>query len=278
MQDPQQGRLMKSSSKYFLKLLLPPIFFEIRAILKRIIIDRGNRVVLRNNYRLKNFNEKDNAVFIANGPSLKRLNIEDIEGHDMIVCNDFYLHKSFKHLNIKFYINLDPTVKWIQNIKHLISQGDFEDITLVLTSRVRLEIETDEVFKRTKVFYVSPYGETKVLNRFFIDITKPIIHIRNITQFIMIFTNYIGYKNVFFIGVDMNHLSYKTKSDHPHFYSNKENVSLVPDIQEGEYSRNALSLSILFNSIKELNKITKTNFFNANKESYLEHIDFKDIL
>lgn len=269
---------MKSNSKFFLKLFFPPIFFEFLTILKRNILDRGNRNILKNNHLLKIFNKKDNAVFIANGPSLKKLNIEDINGYDLIVCNDFYLHKSFRNLDIKFYINLDPTTKWIENIRHLISQGDFEGITLILTARVRLEIENDEVFNKIKIFYVFPFGETTILNHFFIDITKPIIHIRNITQFIMIFTNFICYENVFFIGVDMNHLSYKTKLDHPHFYSNNENVSLIPKIEPGEYSRNALSLSILFNSIKELNRITKTKFFNANKESYLEHIEFKDIL
>lgn len=268
---------MKSSSKILLKYLIPPIALQLFLISKRIVNGLKYNKILNKNIKLKSTAKNKDAVFIGNGPSLVGKNLEEYQNYDLIVCNDFYLHKAFDNLNIKYFINLDPTKKWIDNIKNILHKETVKNITFILPISSKLHIEKIPEFKDFNIFYIFSSGETEIFNKFFINISKAIIHIRNITQFVMIFSNYVGYDNVYFLGVDMNQLAYKTKLLHPHFYKNEENVSHVPVVEEGEYSRNALSLSILFRSIKELNNITSTNFFNSNQDSFLEFIDFRKI-
>lgn len=272
-----QKKSMISNKKDKIKLLIPPILIELFYILKRTFINKSIYKLLSKNSILKKSKADKSAVFIGNGPSIKNVKFEEINGYDLIVCNDFYLHKLFGHIDIKYYVCIDPTPKWIENVSEYVNKGFFDDITLIVPVWSKVNIDKYQVFKKIKIHYVYPYGETKIMNRFFINISRPMIHIRNVTQFIIIFTNYLSYKNVFFLGVDMNHLCFKNKFNHPHFYKDSENVSVKVEQEYGEYSRNALSLSILFNSIKELNNITETKFFNANMDSYLEFIDFKEI-
>ena len=264
--------------KEIIKFLVPPIIFEFYYIFFRVLNFIKYRSILKKNYKLKKTIECPNAVFVGNGPSLKKERLDLIKNYDLIVCNDFYLHDSFYNLKIKYYINLDPTEKWILNISKILEKVDLKNTIFILPIKVKNKIDNYSEFKDISVFYISAVGQTKILNKYFINISKSIIHINNIVQFIMIFTNFISYKNVYFLGVDMDFLAHKNKSLIPHFYSNDENVSHIPKITEGQYTRVALNVHILFMSVKELNDITKTNFYNTNQESFMEFIDYKNLL
>lgn len=261
-----------------IKFLLPPIIFEFYYIFLRLLNSIKYKNILKKNYKLKKTLDFPNAVFIGNGPSLKKEKLDLIKNYDLIVCNDFYLHESFYDLKIKYYINLDPTEKWILNIIKILEKVDLKSTIFILPIKVKNKIDNYPQFRDMTVFYISAVGQTKILNKYFINISKSIIHINNIIQFIMIFANFISYKNVYFIGVDMDFLAHKNKFSIPHFYSNSENVSHIPEIEEGQYARVALNVHILFMYVKELNEITKTNFYNTNKESFLEFIDYKELL
>lgn len=262
--------------KNIIKRYLPPVIIDNIHVIRGRIKYLNNKQYFDKNIKFYNANKDKDLLIIGNGPSLKDIDLSKFKHMDMFAANDFYVHKDFNSLDIKYYFNMDPRDVWFKGITKFIAQKKLDQMEFFFPFSHNGLI--DKLGKNLKnKNYIISGGENYYRYNKFIELHKPTLRIINILQILLISANYMGYKNIYLVGFDYSFLAYKNKMQIPHFHDGNK-CSFQPPLEKKSYGRMCRSVGQLFFALDELSKNINVNIFNLGyQSSYLDLFKSLDI-
>lgn len=182
---------------------------------------KWNKMANRN-IELRKYKSSDNCYICGNGPSLKKVNLDELDG-DTIVMNDHWRIASQFKKKPTFYI-INDEAYGDDNLKErmLGVLNCFPEIPHVLASNIGKSIEEKYSDNNTNIYYYNPIGRT-FKHQYEIDFTKLTYYTWNVVTSSIELAIYLGYKKIYLIGCDYNLFASKYLT---HAYD-KEGVRLV---------------------------------------------------
>ena len=155
----------------------------------------------RRNVELRNYKKSDKCYICGNGPSLKKVNLDELDG-DTIVMNDhwriapnFKTRPTFYMLNDIAYIDDSFRERMLGVLKC------FPDIPHILPSSMGATIEKKYNSINTNLYYYNSQGTTFKHNHT-IDFTQETHAVWNIVTRAIQLALYLEYKKIYLIGCD----------------------------------------------------------------------------
>jgi hypothetical protein len=186
-------------------------------ILSSIIKNRKVLSIANNSEKLKN-SAKNKIIYICgNGPSLNKVDFNNIY-EDYLVVNDFYRFINKNKSNPpKYYMIMDDAYlqKDLEERLFGVFNPGFET-TYLINGTMYNEV-SKRITDQNKIYYFCPWGRLFNSNKYF-DFSK--IHSRtwNVVCEAILFAIYAGYKEIRLLGCD-----YSVFARNAHFYSQSQN-------------------------------------------------------
>jgi len=214
----------------------------------------------KRNKKLRNtVSEKEIITIVANGPSLKNFKLSSIKSNVFCFVNRGYLHPEYSNIYSKIHVIIDEKLNegiWpISMIDEVFNRS--KDVTLFLN----LKWKKEEKFKK----YIQKFGDriywidTRLFFTRFgfkkMDISK-LTYGNAVVGAASCISVFLGYKNINFIGQDLNGLCYEILKEDSHFYgtnheNSKKTIShIIFDL---------LSMSISINNWVNFSRFCKKN-------------------
>ena len=235
-------------------LLIPKIFFT-------MVKNRNTVKYIKRNASIKN-SEKGKILYICgNGPSLNKVDMNDIK-EDYLVVNDYYrFTKKDKNHPPKFYMILDESFldsDLSERFKSIFSPG-FET-TYVLNGLMRERVTKE--YPNLKTIYYCPWGMLFNSDK---DFRLDRIHGRpwNVVCEAILFGIYLGYKEIRLLGCD-----YSIFATSAHFYSQ---IQERPNLREMLY-KYCYTTEVHYEIAKYANR-HGVRIINMTKETLLDAYD-----
>ena len=165
-------------------LLIPKTWHE------RIKYRKAFKAAKKNSELLKNEKKSDVIYICGNGPSLKKVDLNDIDC-DYIVVNDFYrFQKKNPNNPPKYYLLLDDAYLWpgFEDRYEGVFNPGFET-TYVVTGTMKHALDKDHPDK--KIYYYCPFGNL-FSRKHKCDYTKTVGRSWNVVSEAIIFAMYLG--------------------------------------------------------------------------------------
>ena len=239
--------------------------------LTRIVEKKPNDMV-----SLANYKEKERVFVIANGPSLSSENLTDLIGEDIITMNFFYKHTDSDRVVPKYHVMADPGAG---------SDPDVYTSNYVRAFRLKaisyiLHSDAEEIVKKlnTKknIYYFRPALPTtdQYLGKAF-AFDRAIPRPRNSAQLALMLALYLGYKEIYLLGVDEDNLSSR-RHVNTHFYKQSSD-ELEVETSSLSYLERLNGKAKTFEGFKRIKQVSSglnARIINLNKSSRLDIFDF----
>lgn len=230
------------------------------------------RKLLRHNKKLKR--HKDYCFILGNGPSLKDLDLTELNGEDTFAVNFFYNYcpEGFKS---KYFVAIDQIFYKSDQKDYLLNLYDrLKDVTFILKTPA---YDTKDKWEMSRTFFISPklfqYGD-KVACDCTLNMTACINVVLQCIQIAL----YMGYKKIYLLGCDFS--QYASIYSH-HFYDSanadgrREKTNMGNDARWAylaHYHHYALNKYASENG-QEIINLTDGSLIDAYK-----HKDYKDVI
>ena len=153
------------------------------------------------NEELKNYKKSDVCYICGNGPSLKKVNLDDLEG-DTIVMNDHWRIAPKYKMKPTFYIINDEGYAQPELFERLKGVMEcFPEMPHLLAVNIGKTIEKHFANTNTNIFYYNPIGRT-YKSSYSIDFTKCTFYSWNVVSAAIQLAIYLGYKEIRLLGCD----------------------------------------------------------------------------
>ncbi len=269
----------------FIKSLVPPIFIKSYQYFKNLIIlsiPIKNPVIFKNN-NLKKFKKNNRAFLIATGPSLAQENLKLLKGEDCFTLSNAFL---LNEINI-----IEPLLHFFAPHHYPITRKSFADwlkeSDKILPTKTNIvmgyedrSFKNQQIYKLREIFYLKISNK---IDKFHINIQKPLPKFQTGSLMILPVLIYMGYKKIYLLGCDHNQLKnfnssiknfYKESKDLRYTKKKKINQSWLKLDKE-------LNASLLvYKQYKEYNKIAKSRgveIINLSKNSWLDLFKKEDL-
>tara|TARA_B110000259_G_scaffold79434_1_gene93036 strand:+ start:6242 stop:7159 length:918 start_codon:yes stop_codon:yes gene_type:complete len=279
----------------YVLLLTLDLFFFIKYSIKTLIISKH----FKDTKALKDSFKNKNAFVLANGPSLKKIDLEKIkqrqkEFKSKVICVNSFIGKLNSKLIPDFYVLSDPvyfgldqelhTEETLKEIKIDLELIEKNNITLFIPLKFKNKLNI-----KTNVYYFNDI-ELRRFNKNIIDITRPRGYLSMTAYKALSVACYLGFKKIYIAGFDNdyfktievdkeNRIYYKEEhyieqgSSGKHLFSSSEGLKQNQNTQSENLGKLLLSLSYLFS---DLDKFPK-NIINLNEESLIDSFKKEDI-
>lgn len=173
------------------------ILKEIRGKVKN---RKWNKLAKRNT-ELKKYKTSDKCYICGNGPSLKKVNLDELDG-DTIVMNDHWrIASQFKRAPTFYMVN-DESYGLDQFKDRMLGVLNcFPEIPHVFASNLGQSIDSNHKDVETNIFYYNPVGRT-FKHQYNIDFTKLTYYTWNVVTSAIELAIYAGYREICLIGCD----------------------------------------------------------------------------
>lgn len=225
---------------------------------------------------------------LACGPSIKNQDLKQLKGKPCISISNFFVHKEFDNLNIKYHIfgSLHPPITYEMGVawfKEAESKINKDTIIMVHKNDEGL-INNNQLFQGHKVIFWSDNGSfpNTLLN--YIDDYISVSQIALQVGVYYSLNNDI--KNVIMLGIDHSWVNHINESRH--FYEENESVlnrmgynewfNHIDDKKSEETEKNNLiKLSDLYMKYFDIAKTLGINVFNGTPNSLVTNLPFKQL-
>jgi len=249
--------------------------------------------------KLKNSFKNKSAFVLANGPSLKKINLAAIkkrqEDHgDKVICINSFINKLSSKLIPDFYVVTDPVYFGLDQDNHneITLKEVQNDLKLIEKYKIPTFIPVkfkDNINIKTKFYYFNDV-EQRRFNSNVIDITKPRSYLSMTAYKSLSIACYLGFKEIYIAGFDNdyfktievdkeNRVYYSEEhyvnqgSSGKRLFSTSEGLKQNQNTESENLGKLLLSLSYLFS---DLDKFPK-NIINLNEESLVNSFKKEDI-
>jgi hypothetical protein len=165
---------------------------------------RKRNSLIKKNESFKNIAKGKKCFILGNGPSINSIDLDCLKDEDLIVMSSFYLHKDYKkidpkyHVVVKVYDNLIPIEdqnNWYKDMENKIKC----DAIFFNADQYEI-IKKGNFFKKFNLNFVSTANRSK--RKF--DITKITKHHRTGPLKCMEIAMYMGYSEIYLLGVELD--------------------------------------------------------------------------
>lgn len=151
------------------------------------------------NTELVKYKKSDRCYICGNGPSLRKVDLDQLDGDTIVMNNHWRIGESFK-MRPTYYLLADKAFSlpgWEKSFDGMINYCP--EIPHIMT--VRMGPKMDTYNGDTKVYYFSPLSSTfKCGNRN--DFTKNVSNAFNVVGWAILLAIYLGYKEIYLLGCD----------------------------------------------------------------------------
>ena len=187
--------------------------------------------------RFKNIHDNEGCFIIGNGPSLNKMDLSLLRDYNTFGLNKIYLMFDKVDLNLSYHVAVNPLV-----IEQSITEFEKLRCPSFLAYRTAHKLARNS----GNLYYLATDSQFPVRFSFYPDISQPFTEGYTVTYVALQIAFYMGFKNVFLIGVDHNFKAVGkpnekqllTGEDQNHFdpryFSNKQ--WHLPDLEASELS------------------------------------------
>ncbi len=193
------------------------------------VMNRKWNSLAKRNTELREYKTSDKCYICGNGPSLKKVNLEDLDG-DTIVMNDHWrIAGNYKATPTYYIVNdeaygMDAFKERMQGVLDC-----FPDIPHLFASNIGRAIDAKFSDASTNIYYYNPIGRT-FKHTYEIDFTKVTYCVWNVVTTAIELAVYLGYKEIYLIGCDYSLFASKYMT---HAYD-KDGVKVACPIKLGD--------------------------------------------
>jgi hypothetical protein len=196
-----------SSPLSYVLLLTLGLFFFTKYSIKTLIISKH----FKDTKALKDSFKNKNAFVLANGPSLKKIDLEKIkqrqkEFKSKVICVNSFIGKLNSKLIPDFYVLSDPlyfgldqelsTEETLKEIKRDLELIEKNNVTLFIPLKFKNKLNI-----KTNVYYFNDI-ELRRFNKNIIDITRPRGYLSVTAYKALSVACYLGFKKIYIAGFD----------------------------------------------------------------------------
>ncbi|MGO6971202.1 hypothetical protein [Rhizobium leguminosarum] len=192
----------------FGSMLLPYGVHELRRRHKqRIHLSEAILQALKANQDLAGCHQDQRCFILANGPSVKALDLTVLEGETVISVSNGYLHADFMRIAPKYHVvpqitygtmTEDQVVRWFAEMHENLGEAE-----LFLNETEAGIVAERKLFAGRKVRYVALRTNfDEISDTSTIDIAKPIPRIDSVPVLALMIAMHMGFKNIVLLGVD----------------------------------------------------------------------------
>lgn len=184
--------------------------------------------------KFKDIHKGESCFIIGNGPSLNKMDLSPLKNHHTFGLNKIYLLFDKVDLNLSYHVAVNPLVIE-QSVK------EFESLSCPSFLAYRCAHKLIKALEH--IYFILPQGK---LYTFQTDLSKEIFEGYTVTYVAMQIAFYMGFSQVFLIGVDHNFVAVGNPNNkqflqgedpnhfHPSYFGNKE--WHLPDLEASELS------------------------------------------
>lgn len=189
---------------------------------------KWNKLAKRN-AELKKYKTSDKCYICGNGPSLKKVNLDDLDGDTIVVNDHWRVAPSFKTLPTYYIVNDEAygMNSFRERLRGVLDCAP--EIPHLFASNIGRAIEEKFPKTMTNIYYFNPIGRT-FKHTYEIDFTKVTYNVWNVVTSAIELAVYLGYKEICLIGCDYSLFASKYMT---HAYDN-DGAKVVCPIKLGE--------------------------------------------
>lgn len=194
--------------------LLIKLFRKLYDFVQNFNFSRNKNV--NESLKKNDFSKLESLYIILNGPSLKKQNLLNLQGENIVFVNRGYKHEHYKILQPKFHVFVDPkmlsgewSISWVYEIIEMVP-----NIIFLMPAKWIKEPKIKKLIEDSKVNII--WLSHKVFSPF---------SCLGVSGAAIEFAIYLHIKNIYFTGFDANGLAHELiNSSNSHFYGvNDEN-------------------------------------------------------
>ena len=259
---------MKQFSKIKFEYFTSLVFIDFFRLIRNFIRTPNYRNIIRSNRKWQNVFEGDKVYILANGPSLNRLDLKQIEGEKVIVMNSFQNATWKDRVNIVAHCLGEPycALAWreedfIESIEGTKSKSYW----LHYTSQNKIR----NISKSKSLNYVFlPYESGIYFNKQ-ICLHKPTLAYQTTAQLAIQVALYMGFKEIILLGFDHDWLASPEYSKH--FYSNsKDSNDTIGEWNYLELINMLRRMWIIYYKLDSVSKNHNAKIYNSSSKTFLD--------
>lgn len=157
------------------------------------------RKIARNNSELSKYKKSDICYICGNGPSLRKVDLDQLEGDTIVMNNHWKIGANFK-MEPTYYLLGDKAFahpKWEKSFEGMMNYCP--ETPHIMT--VRMGPKMDTYHGNTKVYFFSPLSSTFKCGKRN-DFTKNVSNAFNVVGWAILLAIYLGYKEIYLLGCD----------------------------------------------------------------------------
>ena len=269
---------------------VPPVLMGLLYDVKSFIAYQKFHCLIKNNIDLKNIHYNERCFIIGSGPSIKKQDLRPLRDEIVIPLNNFYVHPDFQEIMSghcpKYYLTapLHPPktrniwVKWLADISTYVPEHTkmIFGVNGYVDSAASI-IKENNFFPENEIYWYLPtdrhidkYG----FSQRFIDIIQPVMISGTASVYALMFATYMGFKEIYLLGLDHSSICSKISSREVRFYSNALHQKEEKPPARINTFLNHRNIFLQYESIKNC---TESKILNLSHSSLLDVFEFERI-
>ncbi|MFC1539559.1 6-hydroxymethylpterin diphosphokinase MptE-like protein [Candidatus Latescibacterota bacterium] len=209
-------------SGWTIKLSLDDLFFRTYNFVSRLrfrLLRYNKKYNVLNNYRVRNIHAGERCFIVGNGPSIQKEDLTMLKDEYTFFVNYFYRHDKIKDIDPKYYVIIDPKIQTGEWPLSMLSEitNDCPHTTLILNAKWSNDPRFESYLTNNEVIWI--YADQVVHKGFSfpIDLTRNISG-DNVVKASLFSAIYMGFKDIYILGVDCDGIFQELAGLSSHFY------------------------------------------------------------
>ena len=268
---------------HFINDVSPPLFLpsvlKVASYCRYSTQKKFQEYVSRNNC-LENIAKDKDAFVLATGPSLKGVDLSPLKNVDVFSVSNFFLHEQLSIVSprMHFFMPYHKPLVFEEYIDWLKMSDEILPIStdVVLGCQTKKDVDDFNLFKERDVYYLM-LEKSQITHT--PNITRTILSPQTSPLMILPVLYYMGYKRIFLMGCDHNHMKYYGGTV-DNFYDREKDVrsnATSGNNWVGGVCFQLESLANVFKQYEFYNNIFNANdvqLYNMSSDSWLDFIPY----
>lgn len=277
---------------------LPPIVVDKVLELKSYWKFKEYKTIIVNNVSLKKMHLNQRCFILGSGPSIKNQDLRPLKNEVVFALNNFYTHPDFSAIidgNFPKYYLIAPIhppqteqdwVKWFRDMECHIPQSTRMIFGInSFSGNIKYLCDKYNLFNGYENFYYFAGIDTNQYYKFtrrHVDVTQVIWNANTASIYALIFAIYMGFKEIYFLGMDHNQICIKgdiNKRFYEKAVHNENNVEReVLESLDYKINKflNAYNQWLKYGMLKKYAEERSQFIFNCTPNSMLDIFECKD--
>lgn len=225
--------------------------------------------------KIKNSKQNKRCFIIGNGPSLTVADLEKLVGEDCFAANRIYKIFSKTHWRPAFYCSQDTRIldEIASDINYIASECKNVFLTTYIYKKIK-HIRNNIVY-----FFLNYFYDYSEYPHFSLDVSKEIWEGFTVTYMAMQIAVYMGYKEIYLLGVDHSYNYTLDEKGNTITFENVQN-NYMPEIEGTCYPPQLFKSTLAYKKTREVCEAKGVIIKNATRGGQLEvfdRVDFDDL-